>query len=60
VSFKALTARTFSYRTAGNPALMQITFADLSDAGEAAYPMQNEATYIDITEQLSHVKAGSR
>jgi choloylglycine hydrolase len=62
VVVKALTARTFSYRTAGNPTLMQINFADLDlgNAGEAAYPMPKEATYIDITRQLSHVKAGSR
>jgi choloylglycine hydrolase len=62
VVVKALTARTFSYRTAGNPTLMQINFADLDldDAREVAYPMPQEVTYIDITEQLSHVEVGSR
>ena len=61
VVVKALTARTFSYRTAANPTLMQINFADLDldDAREVAYSMPQEATYIDITEQLSHVKVGS-
>ena len=59
---KALTARTFSYRTAGNPTLMQINFAelDLGDPREVAYPMPNEATYINITEQLSPATVGSR
>ena len=62
VVVKALTARTFSYRTACNPTLMQINFAELDfdDAREVAHPMPQEATYIDITEQLSHVKASSR
>lgn len=61
VVVKALTARTFSYRTAGNPTLMQINFADLDldDAREVAYPMPQEATYIDITEQLSPAKVAS-
>jgi choloylglycine hydrolase len=58
---KALTARTFSYRTAGNPTLMQINFAKLHlDARELAYPMPQEVIYIDITEHLSHVEVGSR
>jgi choloylglycine hydrolase len=62
VVVKALTARTFSYRTARNPTLMQINFAELNldHDREEAFPMPNEATYIDITEQLSHVRAGSR
>jgi choloylglycine hydrolase len=62
VVVKALTARTFSYRTARNPTLMQINFAELNldHDREDAFPMPNEATYIDITEQLSHVRAGSR
>ena len=62
VVVKALTARTFSYRTACNPTLMQINFAELNldNACEEAYLMPQEATYIDVTEQLSHVKAGSR
>jgi choloylglycine hydrolase len=62
VVVKALTARTFSYRTARNPTLMQINFAelDLDHAHEEAFKMPTEATYIDITDQLSHVKAGSR
>jgi choloylglycine hydrolase len=62
VVVKALTARTFSYRTAANPTLMQINFAelDLDDAREVPYRMPNEATYIDITEQLSHVEVASR
>lgn len=62
VVVKALTARTFSYRTATNPTLMQIDFdeLDLDDPREVAHSMPREATYIDITEQLSHVKAGSR
>lgn len=47
---------------AANPTLMQINFADLDldDAHEVAYPMPQEAAYIDITEQLSHAKAASR
>jgi choloylglycine hydrolase len=62
VVVKALTARTFSYRTADNPTLMQINFAelDLDDAREAPYLMPSEAAYIDITEKLSHVTAASR
>ena len=62
VVVKALTARTFSYRPARNPTLMQINFAELNldHDREEAFPMPNEATYIDITEQLSHVRAGSR
>jgi choloylglycine hydrolase len=62
VVVKALTARTFSYRTANNPTLMQIDFADLdlSDAREVAYPMPQEATYIDITGQLSPATVASR
>ena len=62
VVIKALTAKTFSYRTADNPTLMQIDFdeLDLDDAGEVAYPMPQEATYINVTEQLSPVKAASR
>ena len=63
VVVKALTARTFSYRTAANPTLMQISFAelDLDNPCEKAFLMPpNEPTYIDITEQLSPVKAGSR
>ena len=62
VVVKALTARTFSYRTAANPTLMQIDFAslDLDDAREVAYPMPQEATYIDITEQLSPSTVASR
>jgi choloylglycine hydrolase len=61
VVVKALTARTFSYRTAGNPTLMQINFAelDLDDAREVAYSMPQEAPYIDVTEQLSRVTVGS-
>jgi choloylglycine hydrolase len=61
VVVKALTARTFSYRTAANPTLMQINFAelDLDDAREVPYPMPSEAAYIDITEKLSHVIAAS-
>jgi hypothetical protein len=41
VVVKALTARTFSYRTADNPTLMQINFdeLDLRDAREVAYSM---------------------
>lgn len=62
VVVKALTARTFSYRTAGNPTLMQINFADLDlgNAGEATHPMPQEATYIDITGQLSPTTVASR
>ena len=62
VVVKALTARTFSYRTAANPTLMQIDFAelDLDNAVEKAYWMPSEATYIDITRKLPPVKAGSR
>jgi choloylglycine hydrolase len=62
VVVKALTARTFSYRTAANLTLMQISFAalDLDDAREVAYLMPQEATYIDITEQLLPAKAASR
>ncbi len=62
VVVKALTARTFSYRTACNPALMQINFdeLDLDNACEEPFSMPKEATYINITEKLSHVKAGSR
>ena len=62
VVVKALTAGTFSYRTACNPTLMQINFAelDLDNPREEVYQMPSEETYIDITEQLSHVKAGSR
>jgi choloylglycine hydrolase len=62
VVVKALTARTFSYRTAANPMLMQINFAELDfgDAREEPYPMPPEATYIDITDKLSQVKVGSR
>ena len=61
VVIKALTARTFSYRTADNPTLMQINFdeLDLDDAREVPYSMPQETTYIDITKKLSHVKAGS-
>jgi hypothetical protein len=62
VVVKALTERTFSYRTAANPTLMQINFADLylDDAREVPYLMPSEAAYIDITEKLSHVEAASR
>jgi choloylglycine hydrolase len=62
VVIKALTARTFSYRTAGNPTLMQINFADLDlgDAREVHHLMPPEATYIDITGQLSPATVGSR
>jgi choloylglycine hydrolase len=62
VVVKALTARTFSYRSAGNPKLMQINFAklDLGDAREEAYPMPQEVTYIDITEQLSPITVDPR
>jgi choloylglycine hydrolase len=62
VVIKALTARTFSYRTADNPTLMQINFADLDlgDAREVPYLMPQEATYIDVTEQLSPAKVASR
>jgi choloylglycine hydrolase len=58
---KALTARTFSYRTAANPTLMQINLAalDFGDAREVTHPMPPEVTYIDITEKLSHVEVGS-
>jgi choloylglycine hydrolase len=61
VVVKALTARTFSYRTAANPTLMQIDFAelDLDNPVEKAYWMPSEATYIDITKKLPPVKAGS-
>jgi choloylglycine hydrolase len=62
VVVKALTARTFSYRTAANPTLMQIDFAelDLDNPVEKAYWMPSEATYIDITRKLPPVEAGSR
>jgi choloylglycine hydrolase len=62
VVVKALTARTFSYRTAANPTLMQIDFSelDLDNAGEEAFPMPNEPTHINITCRLSQAKAGSR
>jgi len=62
VVVKALTARTFSYRTACNPTLMQINFADLDlgDAREVPYPMPQEATYIDITGQLVPITVESR
>ncbi|HEY2039090.1 MAG TPA: choloylglycine hydrolase family protein [Edaphobacter sp.] len=62
VVIKALTAKTFSYRTADNPTVMQINFdeLDLDDAAEVAYSMPQEATYIDVTEQLSPAKAASR
>ena len=62
VVIKALTARTFSYRTADNPTVMQIDFAelDLDNAREAPYPMPNEATYIDITDLLPPVGVASR
>jgi choloylglycine hydrolase len=49
------TLGTFSYRTADNPSLMQINFADLNldDPVEATYPMPtDEPTFIDITEKL--------
>ena len=57
VVVKALTARTFSYRTACNPTLMQINFdeLDLSNPREAAYPLPSEASYINITEQLTQL-----
>jgi choloylglycine hydrolase len=62
VVVKALTARTFSYRTADNPTLMQINFGelDLDNACEAPYQMPNEPTYIDITGQLSPSTVSSR
>ena len=62
VVVKALTARTLSYRTAANPTLMQIDFAelDLDNACEEPFRMPSEPTYIDVTGKLSHVKAGSR
>ncbi|MGB9418516.1 MAG: linear amide C-N hydrolase [Acidobacteriaceae bacterium] len=62
VVVKTLTARTFSYRTAVNPTLMQINFAELDfdAAREETYPMLQEVTYIDTTEKLSQVKAGTR
>lgn len=62
VVIKALTGGTFSYRTAENPTLMQINFdeLDLGDAGEVAYSMPREATYINVTEQLSPAKVASR
>lgn len=62
VVVKALTARTFSYRTAANPTLMQINFdeLDLNNAGEVAYPMPQEATYINVTGQLVPAKTASR
>jgi choloylglycine hydrolase len=62
VVIKALTARTFSYRTADNPMLMHINFAglELDDDREPPYLMPQEATYIDVTEQLSLAKAASR
>lgn len=62
VVVKALTARTFSYRTAANPTLMQINFdqLDLDDAREVPYPMPQEATYIDITAQLVPIAVESR
>jgi choloylglycine hydrolase len=62
VVVKALTARTFSYRTAANPTLMQINFAelDLGDAREVPYLMPQEATYIDITGQLVPIAVESR
>jgi choloylglycine hydrolase len=55
VVVKALTAKTFSYRTASNPTVMQINFADLDldDPVEATYPMpSDEPTFIDITGKL--------
>jgi hypothetical protein len=41
---------------------MQIDFAelDLDNACEEAFRMPPQVTYIDITEHLSQVKAGSR
>jgi choloylglycine hydrolase len=62
VVVKALTARTLSYRTAANPMLMQIDFAelDLDNACEEAFRMPKEPTYINVTRQLSPVKVGSR
>jgi choloylglycine hydrolase len=62
VVVKALTARTFSYRTADNPTLMQIAFTelDLGNAREEAFSMPNEPAYINITEQLSPAKMASR
>jgi len=62
VVVKALTARTFSYRTAANPTLMQINFdeLDLSNPCEEPYQMPQEATYIDITSQLVPITVESR
>jgi choloylglycine hydrolase len=62
VVVKSLTARTLSYRTAANPMLMQIDFAelDLDNACEEAFRMPKEPTYINVTRQLSPVKVGSR
>ena len=62
VVVKALTARTFSYRTAANPTLMQISFdeLDLNNPCEEPYRMPDEPTYIDITGKLSPAKTVSR
>ena len=62
VVVKALTARTFSYRTAANPTLMQISFGelDLNNPCEEPYPMPDEPTYIDVTGKLVPAKAASR
>jgi choloylglycine hydrolase len=62
VVVKALTARTFSYRTAGNPTVMQIDLAglDLSNPVETAYSMPTKLPYLDITQQLLPVLASSR
>jgi choloylglycine hydrolase len=57
VVVKALTARTFSYRTASNPTLMQINLAelDLDNACEEPFLMPKEASYIDVTKKLKRV-----
>jgi choloylglycine hydrolase len=62
VVVKALTARTFSYRTADNPTLMQINFdeLDLGDAREVPHLMPQEATSIDITDKLMPIAVESR
>jgi choloylglycine hydrolase len=62
VVVKALTARTFSYRTVDNPTLMQINFdeLDLDNACEEPFLMPSEATYIDVTNQLVPAKMASR
>jgi hypothetical protein len=61
-SHQGTDCETFSYRSADNPTLMQINFdeVDLGDAHEVAHPVPQEATYINITEQLSVITVDSR